>query len=189
MATIYDPEFPPPEDIVRWFVHGVSYIDERLMMMNLNDPEEENDDRPFYFTLDRQYNVRGVVDRAGSLREVYRYDEYGRILRRECRGRGDMDHDGDMAPSSRSTSRASTPPRMAPSGTRGPTWMMTATSMRRTTRCAARSAGAPPCASTMGARVPHAIPDDGWPSVYSRWVRDDRSAEQPYELRKHSPVT
>ncbi len=66
------------------------------MMMNLNDPEEENDDRPYYFTLDRQYNVRGVVDRAGSLREVYRYDEYGRLLNRESRGRGDMDNDGDM---------------------------------------------------------------------------------------------
>jgi len=74
----------------RYFVHGISYVDERLMMFN------EDDDRPYYYAIDRMYNVRAVVDRAGARVERYAYDPYGRPLIRESAGRGDMNDDTDM---------------------------------------------------------------------------------------------
>ena len=73
-----------------YYVHGISYVDERLMMYN-HDLE-----RPFYYTLDRMYNVRGLVDWAGAFIERYCYDAYGRPRIRESCGRGDMNNDTDM---------------------------------------------------------------------------------------------
>jgi len=80
-------------DVLRYYVHGLSYVDERLMMMDYKDTAESDDDRPYYFTLDRMYNVRFVVDRAGALVERYMYDAYGRPHIRESCGRGDMNNE------------------------------------------------------------------------------------------------
>ncbi|KKL09866.1 hypothetical protein LCGC14_2561590, partial [marine sediment metagenome] len=74
----------------RTYIHGISYIDERLMM------HSDETDRPYYYVLDRLYNVWLLVDRAGSIVERYAYDAYGRPLIRESVGRGDMDNDTDM---------------------------------------------------------------------------------------------
>jgi YD repeat-containing protein len=74
----------------RYYIHGVSYVDERLMMFR------DSDSRPYYYTIDRMYNVRGIVDRAGAFVERYAYDGYGRPYIRESAGRGDMDDDADM---------------------------------------------------------------------------------------------
>src|SRR5439155_847707 len=41
----------------RYYIHGVSYIDERLMIF------QDSDSRPYYYTIDRMYNVRSIVDR------------------------------------------------------------------------------------------------------------------------------
>jgi hypothetical protein len=71
-------------------VHGVSYVDERLMMY------DDDTDRPYYFVTDRMHNVRVIVDRAGAIRERYAYDPYGRPLIRELCGRGDMNDDTRM---------------------------------------------------------------------------------------------
>jgi hypothetical protein len=49
--------------------------------------------RPYYYVLDRMYNVRRLVDRAGAIVERYVYDGYGRPYIRETCGRGDMDND------------------------------------------------------------------------------------------------
>jgi hypothetical protein len=70
----------------KYYVHGISYIDERLMMYS--------DDlaRPFYYVIDRMYNVRMLVDRAGSIVERYLYDGYGQPYIRESCGRGDMNN-------------------------------------------------------------------------------------------------
>ena len=47
----------------RWYVHGASCVDERLMMHD-PDPDGEGDNPPsYYHAIDRMYNVRGVVDR------------------------------------------------------------------------------------------------------------------------------
>ena len=35
----------------RFYVHGISYFDERLMM------HDETNDRPYCYTIDRMYNV------------------------------------------------------------------------------------------------------------------------------------
>ena len=43
-----------------------------------------------YYAIDRMYNVRGVVDRAGAFVERYAYDAYGKPLIRESAGRGDF---------------------------------------------------------------------------------------------------
>jgi len=80
-------------DVLRYYVHGLSYVDERLMMMDYKDTAESDDDRPYYFTLDRMYNVRFLVDRAGALVERYVYDAYGRPHIRESCGRGDMNNE------------------------------------------------------------------------------------------------
>jgi YD repeat-containing protein len=74
----------------RYYVHGVSYVDERLMMY------DDDTDRPYYFVTDRMHNVRVIVDRAGAIRERYAYDPYGRPLIRELCGRGDMNDDTRM---------------------------------------------------------------------------------------------
>jgi hypothetical protein len=34
--------------------------------------------RPYYYAIDRMYNVVMLIDRAGALVERYRYDAYGR---------------------------------------------------------------------------------------------------------------
>ncbi len=57
----------------------------------------EDDDRPYYCVLDRMYNVRAVVDRAGAIVERLAYDSYGRRLIRDSAGRGDGD-DCDSRP-------------------------------------------------------------------------------------------
>lgn len=59
----------------RWFIHGVSYIDERLMMMDCQTTSTTSDDRPYYYVLDRMYSVRYLGDRAGAIVERYCYDE------------------------------------------------------------------------------------------------------------------
>ena len=80
-------------------MHGVSYVDERLLMVNVDEysiTEGVYEDRPYYYVIDRMYNVRAIVDRAGALIERYAYDPYGRPLIRESVGRGDMNNDTDM---------------------------------------------------------------------------------------------
>lgn len=51
---------------------------------------------PYYYVIDRMYNVRGIVDYCGSIIERYCYDSYGRPLIRESAGRGDSDNDNDL---------------------------------------------------------------------------------------------
>lgn len=74
----------------RYYVHGVSYVDERLMMYN------DGDSRPYYYVLDRMFNVRALIDRAGAIVERIAYDGYGQPLIRESCGRGDMDNSSTM---------------------------------------------------------------------------------------------
>lgn len=74
----------------RYYVHGVSYFDERLMMYN------DGDSRPYYYVLDRMFNVRALIDRAGAIVERIAYDAYGQPLIRESCGRGDMDNSSTM---------------------------------------------------------------------------------------------
>ena len=50
----------------RWYVHGVSYVDERLMMMDPDADGEPSYPRPYYYAIDRMYNVRGPVENGRS---------------------------------------------------------------------------------------------------------------------------
>ena len=75
---------------LRYFVHGPSYVDERVMMY------DDDTERPYYYTIDRQYNVRMLIDWAGAVVERYAYDPYGRPLIRESAGHGDMNNDTRM---------------------------------------------------------------------------------------------
>ncbi len=52
----------------RYYVHGISYIDERLMMY------DDDTQRPYYYVLDRMFDVRMLIDRAGAIVERYMYD-------------------------------------------------------------------------------------------------------------------
>jgi len=79
--------FPASVNRSRYWVHGISYVDERLMMFR------DSVSRLYYYVLDRMYNVRRLVDRAGALVERYLYDGYGRPYIRELCGRRDMDND------------------------------------------------------------------------------------------------
>ena len=79
---------------LRHYIHGISDVDERLMMMKHHgDPDQ---DKPYYYVLDRQYSVWMVVDRGGAIVERYAYDPYGRPLIRQSAGRGDMNNDTDI---------------------------------------------------------------------------------------------
>ncbi|MBN2562831.1 MAG: hypothetical protein JXQ75_18055, partial [Phycisphaerae bacterium] len=53
-------------DNLRTYVHGISYVDERLMMQDFKDTGTSTDDRPYYYVIDRMYNVRFLLDRAGA---------------------------------------------------------------------------------------------------------------------------
>ncbi|MCP4300814.1 MAG: hypothetical protein GY783_09535 [Gammaproteobacteria bacterium] len=79
----------------RHYVHGTSYVDERLMLFDFAD-SGDSDDAPYYYVLDRMYNVRYIVDETGALVERYCYDSYGRPPIREAPGRCDFDNDGDI---------------------------------------------------------------------------------------------
>ncbi len=78
-------------------MHGVSYIDERLMMRSVYDPLLGGEGGPigatFYYAIDRMYNVRTLIANTGVIVESYSYDPYGRPLIRECAGAGDMTGD------------------------------------------------------------------------------------------------
>jgi len=78
---------------LRSFVHGLSYIDEHVMMWDAVNSTSPSDDWPYYYIQDRMYNVRGLMDRQGALVERYAYDPYGLPLIRESAGRGDMNND------------------------------------------------------------------------------------------------
>ncbi len=86
MDVLNDGNYP----VLRWYVHGVSYVDERLMMYVEIDTSEEAVETPYYYAIDRMYNVRYLLDQTGAIVESYAYDPYGRPLIRECAGRGDM---------------------------------------------------------------------------------------------------
>ncbi|MBN2561313.1 MAG: hypothetical protein JXQ75_10325, partial [Phycisphaerae bacterium] len=51
---------------LRTYVRGISYVDERLMMQDFKDSGSSTDDRPYYYVIDRMYNVRFLRDRAGA---------------------------------------------------------------------------------------------------------------------------
>jgi hypothetical protein len=53
-------------------VHDISCVDERMMMRS------EETSRPYYYALDRMYNVCMLIDRAGAIVERYCCDAYGR---------------------------------------------------------------------------------------------------------------
>jgi hypothetical protein len=55
----------------RTYVHGISYVDERLMM------HDDTTSRPYYCAVNRMYDVVMLIDRAGSIVERYCYDAYG----------------------------------------------------------------------------------------------------------------
>lgn len=74
----------------RFYIHGVSYVDERLMMY------ADSTSRPYYYTWDRMYNVYAMIDRAGAIVERTAYDGYGRPYIRESCGRGDMNSTSDI---------------------------------------------------------------------------------------------
>jgi hypothetical protein len=78
-----------PSYTTRYYIHGVSYVDEHLLMLTGT--------KPYYYVLDRMYNVRLLLDRAGAIVERYAYDSYGRPRIRESCGRGDMNNDTKMS--------------------------------------------------------------------------------------------
>ncbi len=80
---------------LRRYVHCISYIDQRLMMMACSKDGTE-DDRPFYYVVDRMNDVRFLLDAAGAIVESYSSDPYGKPLIRECAGRGDMTGDSEL---------------------------------------------------------------------------------------------
>lgn len=81
-------EFDGADSRIGHYVHGVSYVDEHLLMITGS--------KPYYYVLDRMYNVRLLLDRAGAIVERYAYDSYGRPRIRESCGRGDMNDDTKM---------------------------------------------------------------------------------------------
>ncbi|MFO0972939.1 MAG: dockerin type I repeat-containing protein [Phycisphaerae bacterium] len=73
--------------MAKYYVHGVSYVDERLFMYN------DDFKRPFYYALERMYSVWAILDRTGAIVERVMYDGYGRPYIRESAGLGDMNND------------------------------------------------------------------------------------------------
>jgi len=70
-------EFDGSGNRSRTYVHGISYVDERLMM------HDDATSRPYYYAVNRMYDVVMLIDRAGAIVERYCYDAYGRPWIRE----------------------------------------------------------------------------------------------------------
>ena len=67
--------------MLRWYVHGVSYIDERLMMRAEYDMTGVYEAAVSYdYAIDRMYNIRYLLDATGAITESYAYDPYGEPL-------------------------------------------------------------------------------------------------------------
>ncbi|MFO0972936.1 MAG: dockerin type I repeat-containing protein [Phycisphaerae bacterium] len=73
--------------VAKYYVHGVSYVDERLFMYN------DDLKQPYYYALERMYSVWAMIDRTGAIVERVMYDGYGRPYIRESAGLGDMNND------------------------------------------------------------------------------------------------
>jgi len=82
------------DNLYQFYVHGLSYIDEHIMLWRYRiESNGGGASRPYYYVLDRMYNVRAIMDRLGAIVERYAYDPYGLPLIRESAGRGDMNND------------------------------------------------------------------------------------------------
>lgn len=96
----YDGENEVVSDGWAHWVHGLSYIDERVMMWtelkHIFGGISNFVQRPYYYCIDRMYDVRALVDRAGGIVERYAYDPYGLPLVRESGCRGDMNNNGTV---------------------------------------------------------------------------------------------
>jgi hypothetical protein len=65
---------PATESPAREYVNGVQYIDERVVLRDVADPENAAE---HYYLLKDLYTVTGLASSNGVLAEAYVYDTYG----------------------------------------------------------------------------------------------------------------
>ncbi len=68
------------DDVIKQYVWGLTYVDELLQIGINDDPADEGEDdcETFYYVLqDANFNVLGIVEADGDLKERYEYSPYG----------------------------------------------------------------------------------------------------------------
>ena len=68
------------DDVIKQYVWGLTYVDELLQIGINDDPTDEGEDdcETFYCVLqDANFNVLGIVEPDGDLKERYEYSPYG----------------------------------------------------------------------------------------------------------------
>jgi len=86
-------EYDGDQDRACYYVHGPSYIDERVLMY------DEASEADYVYLLKDLYTVAGLADAWGWLVEAYDYDAYGKVTMRRCAvlpDAADYDADGDV---------------------------------------------------------------------------------------------
>lgn len=84
-------EFDETDALQRSFVHGPTYIDERILI------HDEASDDDYYYLLKQLYTVSGLANENGQPVEAYAHDAYGRVGRfLRIHFFGDFNHDGDV---------------------------------------------------------------------------------------------
>ena len=86
-------EYDEPNHRACYYVHGPSYIDERVLMY------DEASEADYVYLLKDLYTVAGLADARGWLVEAYDYDAYGKVTMRRCAvlpDAADYDADGDV---------------------------------------------------------------------------------------------
>ena len=77
--------------LVRRYVHGTTYVDERAVLIEGAASSAET----YYYLLQELYTVAGLVKKNGTLAEVGIYDGYGEVDLWDYSD-GDFDRDGDV---------------------------------------------------------------------------------------------
>ena len=77
--------------LLRYFVHGATYIDEHALMRDLGLGQDR------YYLLKELYTVAGLANSSGTVTDFYTYDAYGRLIEEpppECTGLGELSAPG-----------------------------------------------------------------------------------------------
>ena len=78
-------------DLTRWYIHGPTYIDERVIVKDVANSKE------YYYFQKELYSVAGLADKDGKLKEAYAYDAYGKVrIYQPNPIAGDSDSDKDV---------------------------------------------------------------------------------------------
>ncbi|MCP4685858.1 MAG: hypothetical protein GY867_10495, partial [bacterium] len=85
-------EYDPSDNLSRRYIHGTTYVDERAVLLEGAGADLDT----YYYVVQDQYTVTGLVQKNGSLVEANTYDAYGQV-RQWAYAPYDVDRSGMVA--------------------------------------------------------------------------------------------